>query len=102
MLSGRQLDLREQRPGPALGHQTWPGAAIGLHREALGIHQTHSLAERVQAESLPRQVQKRESGDDGDLHPGVRPQEFHCSLGYQRRARDGVHDGHRRVTARPR
>jgi len=37
MLSGRQLDLREQRPRPALGHQTWPGAAVGLHREALGI-----------------------------------------------------------------
>ena len=53
-------------------------------RELLGIHQPDPRAERVDTESLPGQVEKRQAGNDGEIHPLVAAQQLDGAFGHQR------------------
>jgi hypothetical protein len=52
-------------------------------RELLGIDQLDARAERVDAESLPGQVQERQAGNDGEIHPAVVAQQLDGAFGHQ-------------------
>ena len=61
VVQGRQLDVGEQRLRPALRDQEGPASVRDLPGELFGIDQADPRAERVDAEPLPGQVEKRKS-----------------------------------------
>jgi hypothetical protein len=87
-----ELDLREHGTAVALGHEE--GAALPGHIDAErgGVDDTDTGGNRVDAQPLPRQVQKRQGRNHLGGDAVVGPQQLDRPFGYERRTRHQVAD----------